>query len=211
MRNVPEMLPDQLTEKFLRWIGKRFYAQQDPLFFQERNLLLQAITFPAHWLEMRGVRIGAKRYEQILSGIIRVINEHGNLAAIRSPGRYLLHAVQEHMKHHGEDYYNQAKSTRNAIEDVMHGLITASAAIQSVDNTVPALAEAHRVLAAAKPGRKTKCKGAATDLQTDFFGPAKNARDSVRDRESYQTVVNSADSAKKFSNRRDSAPTHASN
>jgi len=169
---------------------------------------MQAITFPALWLDLRGVRLSAKRYEEILSHIIRTVNEHGNLAEIRSPGRYLLHAVEMHMHHHGDAYYEEGKRVRNATEhvsDVLNGL----RAIQGADNTVPALAEAHRVLAAAKPGRKPKCKPAATDLQDDFFAPANHlgdsnkmvARDSVRDRQSSQTVVISGKSPKNFSNR----------
>ena len=172
-------LPDQLTARFLRSLKNQFYQGREKHFYQEKNLLLQAICYPALWLDQRAVRISAKRYLEILTEIIRTINAHGNLAQVRSMGRYLLHAVQTHMQHHGEDYYEIGKATRNALDDVMRGLRPQSrlsreaAAIQAGDSTVAALAEAHRVLTAAKSGRK---KIASTPLQGDLFASSKSPR-----------------------------------
>ena len=164
-----DMLPDELTAQFLRNIQRKFYASAERQFFQERNLLLQALTFPAAYLHQRGVKYPADRYKEILTTIIRTINTHGNLAEVRSPGRYLLHAVQTHMQHHGEDYYTAAVRTRSALADVMLGLTKAKpGAIQS-DSTVPALAEVHRVLSAAKGSRR---KPVAPIVQPDLFASA---------------------------------------
>ncbi|MDD5349267.1 MAG: hypothetical protein PHQ12_03555 [Chthoniobacteraceae bacterium] len=166
-------LPEQLVNRFLRSIQHQFYkAPHQKLFFQERNLLLQAICWPARYLDDRAVKISATRYTALLTGIIHTINEHGNLAAVRSPGRYLLKAVQEHMQHHGEDYYQVGKRTRDAIDDIMHGLKprVEGAEIQSADDsTVPALAETHRILSATMGGRR---KTAAPAVQPDLFGNA---------------------------------------
>jgi len=187
--NTP--LPDELVNLFLRSLRNQFYkAPHEKLFYQERNLLLQAITYPASYLHARGVGLTAARYQGILTSIIRTINAHGNLAAVRSPGRYLLHAVQEHMRHQGEDYYEAGKRTRDALEDVMRGLKprTKVGAIQPGDNPVPALAETHRILTTAKGGRR---KASAPAMQPDLFGAAKGlqtaARDSVRASKSSQT------------------------
>jgi len=127
-------------------------------------------------LKERGVGLPAARYKALLTEVIRTINAHGNLKAVRSPGRYLLHAVQEHMKHHGEDYYEVGKRFRNALDDIMHGLKprTKGAVIQEVVPVVPALAEAHAILAAAKGGRPGRKKEASVPaLQPDLFGNAK--------------------------------------
>jgi hypothetical protein len=190
--------PDELTERFLRSLRHQFYKGRDKLYFQERNLLLQAICWPARYLDERAVRISAERYQSILTTVIRTINTHGNLAQVRSLGRYLLHAVQEHMRHHGEDYYEIGKATRNALDDVMRGLRPQerlgreAAAIHSGDSTVPVLAETLRVLAASKGGRKPGLsKTIATPMQGDLFGRKTatypTARDSKRALKSSQT------------------------
>ena len=172
--SAPDMLPDELTERFLRSLKKQFYANAEKQFFQEKRILMMAITYPAQYLNQRGVGLPSARYQEILTTIIRTINAHGNLAKINSPGRYLLHAVQEHMRHHGEDYYEAGKKTRNDIADVLLGLKKAKAGAIQSDSTVSTLAEAHRVLSAARGGRKKSASTAtATPLQPDFFAPAK--------------------------------------
>jgi hypothetical protein len=196
--------PDQVIERFLRSIRNQFYKGHEKLFFQERRMLMQAICFPARYLDDRAVKISAERYTALLTTVIRTINAHGNLSAVRSPGRYLLHAVQEHMKHHGEDYYETGKRTRNALDDVMRGLKPVgklgkeAAAIRSGDSTVPDLVKVLAVLNATKGGRR---KAPAPALQPDLFGDAKplqkTARDSVRLSNSSQTFDNSGVSPQK--------------
>jgi hypothetical protein len=150
------ILPEEIVARFLRSLRNQFFKGRDKFFHQEKGLLMQAITYPARWLDDRAVGLSEARYTAIVTEIIRTVNAHGNLSQIRSPGRYLLHAVQEHMRHHGEDYYETAKATRNAIEDALAGIKQRGVrrADKSVDSTVPVLAETHRVLSAAKGGRK---------------------------------------------------------
>jgi hypothetical protein len=195
-------LPEQLVERFLRSIRNQFYkAPHEKLFYQEKFLLIQSITYPASYLQRRGVGLPAKRYEALLTTIIRTINTHGNLATVRSPGRYLLHAVQEHMRHHGEDYYEVGKRTRDAVADALMGLKprTKGAAIQSANSPVAALAETHRILSAGKGGRR---KASAPALQADLFANAgsmqKPARDSSRAQEVPETFVISGDLPQKL-------------
>ena len=165
-------LPEELVNRFLRSLRNQFYKGEDKLFFQERRLLIAAICYPAQWLDQRAVRLNAKRYTGILTKIIRTINQHGRLSRVRCMGRYLLHCVQTHMSHHGDAYYEEAKATRNVIDDVLLGLgkrVQSGAAIPVADSTVPDLAKLHRLLGTKKPRRKT----AATPVQKDLFTPAK--------------------------------------
>ena len=149
------LLPEEITARFLRSIQNQFYKDQGNFFHQEKSLLLQAIAYPARWLDDRSVAVSADRYIAMLTEIIRIINAHGNLARIHSPGRYLLSAVQKHMLHHGEEYYEIGKATRNAFADAMAGLKPrADNAEKTADLTVSTLAQTHRVLSGAKPGRK---------------------------------------------------------
>ena len=194
-------IPDQVVNRFLRSIHNQFYKGHEKLFFQERRMLMQAICWPARYLDDRAVKISAERYTSLLTTVIRTVNAHGNLSAVRSPGRYLLHAVQEHMRHHGEDYYDAGKRTRDALDDIMHGLkprVKGAEIHSGSDQTVPALAEAHRLLGIAKGGRR---KASAPALQPDLFGDAKPlqkiARDSVRSSKTSQTFDNSGVSPQK--------------
>ena len=193
--------PAELMALFLRSIKNQFYkAPHEKLFYQEKFLLQQAITYPAAYLQARGVGLPIERYKALLTTIIRTINAHGNLATVRSPGRYLLHAVQEHMRHHGEDYYEAGKRTRDALADALMGLKprTKGAEIQSADSPVAALAETNRILSAGKGGRR---KASTPAVQTDFFGNAgtlqSGARDSVRASKSSQTFAQTGDSPQK--------------
>lgn len=156
---------DQVSERFLRSIRNQFYQENEKLFFQERLLLLQAITWPARYLDDRGVKLNAKRYTEILTTVIRTINRHGNLRTVRSFARYLLHAVQEHMKHHGEEYYEQAKAVSRDIAAVMEGY--SRKPLPAQDNTTKTLADLHR-LVAVKSGRKKQLTRAAQP-QPDLF------------------------------------------
>ena len=161
-------LPDALVDRFLRSLRSQFYKGKDQLFFQERWLLMRAICYPAQWLDSRAVSLNAKRYTDVLTKIIRTINQHGQLSTVRSMGRYLLHCVQTHMQHHGETYYEEAKATRNILEDVFHGLKKRTAVIPVEDPTVPDLAKLHNILKAAKPRRKARDRSAASS-QGDLF------------------------------------------
>lgn len=151
----------------LSMIRGQFYPDDEKKFWQERTLLLKAATYPAQWLDSRGVRLTQDRYSEILLGIIQTIKRHGNTANIRRFSAYLLHAIQTHMAHHGEEYYDEGKRTRQALEDVMHGLKKKSSAPKT-DETVPVLAEVHRTLKT-KAGRKPK-SAKAPPTQGDLFG-----------------------------------------
>lgn len=144
MSGVPEHSED-LTTRILRRLRLRFYTGQDKFYFQELDMLKQAVFYPARYLDERSMRLPVEQYEKLLLSVLRTVIEHGNLAAVRSPGRYLLHSVQQHMKHHGEEYLQQAKKFDNALDQVMRGIRNSKP--MEADATVPILAAAHRLLA----------------------------------------------------------------
>ena len=53
-------LPDDLVNLFLRSIRNQFYQGHEKLFFQEKRMLLMAITYPASYLKERGVGLPEK-------------------------------------------------------------------------------------------------------------------------------------------------------
>jgi hypothetical protein len=108
--NLSTFIDEQLA-----LVRRTFFATMpDKKFFQERNLLLQAITYPAEWLNRHGARLPASKYRAILKTIIDTIKAHADRAQIKRVSAYLAHAVQTHMQHHGEDYLIAAKQPRTA-------------------------------------------------------------------------------------------------
>ena len=170
------ILPEKLIQLFLRSIKSQFYRDRETLYFQERDLLMGAICHPARYLDELGVRISAKRYQEILTTVIRTINKHGNVAEMRSPGRYLGKAVEEHMRHHGEEYYEIGKRSRDAIADTLADILSGvRVGDKAIDETVPVLAATHRAIAAAKPPRR---KTAPRSAQGDLFSKMKRTNTS---------------------------------
>lgn len=139
-------IPQQLTDSFLRRIRKQFYGGRDKAFFQERRMLLQALTWPARYLDDRAVHLTARQYQDLLNKIIGTIVREGDLPKIKHVGAYLLHCVQEHMRHHGDEYYELGKSIREGIATVMRKLTPGPTDPQTEPITAQ-LAAVHRVLA----------------------------------------------------------------
>lgn len=110
------MSPSEFANEQLSLIRRTFFKDAgDSEFYQERNLLLQAIAFPAAHLKKRyGVSATDSLYRKILKTVIETIVAKGNLAKIERVSVYFLHCVQKHMDHHGEDYYDLAKAARSA-------------------------------------------------------------------------------------------------
>lgn len=149
------MTAAEFTAEQLAVIRREFFAgYSDKRFWQERGLLVQAITFPASWLNERGVKMPAAKYRAILGTVISTIKRHGNRAKIERFSAYLLHSVQEHMRHHGEEYYYAAKDARSLGAVLPRVIGKAQPARDPAETFVPALAEAHRVLRS-KGGRKS--------------------------------------------------------
>jgi hypothetical protein len=71
--------------------------------------------YPARYLDDRGARLPEDRYRKLLQMIFRDIHTHiPDPRKIRRMSVYLLHAVQAHMKHQGDRYYEIAKTPRAA-------------------------------------------------------------------------------------------------
>jgi hypothetical protein len=157
------MTAGEFADEQLAVIRQTFFAKMtDKKFFQERNLLLQAVTYPAEWLNRRGARLPASKYRAILKTVIDTIKEHGDRARIRRVSAYLLHSVQTHMQHHGEDYLIAAKQPRSA-GAVVHGVLRKLGAGEPDGDVVEVLIEVRRALRS-KGGRKKAAPAAQPTL-----------------------------------------------
>jgi hypothetical protein len=157
------MSPSEFSEEMLRVVRREFYAAADSKrFFEERQLLMQAVTYPAKYLNDRGARVPASKYRAILATVISTIKAKGNLAAIERFSVYFLHCVQQHMAHHGDGYYYAAKELRPVgpiVGTVLDRARKAASGAGQGDQTVPVLAEAHRVLSSRRRIQRAKKTG----------------------------------------------------
>jgi hypothetical protein len=155
----------------LRELRREFFAKYtDKRFFQERPMLIQSITWPARWMNDRGVKARPEIYRGILRTVIKTIRERGNVSRIRRFSVYFLHSVQEHMKHHGDQYYYTAKAAR-PIADVLPAAIRASNRPgRDPDPTTSTLSELNRVLRSTG-GRRRRDSVGQLDLLTALHPP----------------------------------------
>lgn len=126
--------------------------------FIKRNVIL----WPARFMMGKGFTLPAARYESIMRSIFQTIIQHGDTGVVKFWPGYLMMCIQQHWRHHWEDYYAEAKSARNLVAS----LIAGCKPIEHEDRTVEALAMAHKVLAA----KKRQSRPAAAPAQLGFPG-----------------------------------------
>lgn len=164
-RPRPQMTTAQATlVALLGELQRRFYAQGDQsLFYRDRRALARALTWPALWLDRRGVYCSQDRYRALLVARLEAIQEHGDAGKYGAffP-TYLLKCLQDWFAWHGEELYLELKHARNAIEiallsvgfDDERGGKPRSH--RSDQDPIVALASLHRVLAANKGTAKAR-------------------------------------------------------
>jgi hypothetical protein len=68
------------TEKILAQIKQRFYGSHssEKRFYQDRRMLLYTVTWPATWLDRRGLPITSQAYQELLIERLGDIAKHGD-------------------------------------------------------------------------------------------------------------------------------------
>jgi hypothetical protein len=158
-----------LVNNYLHRLRNQFYADDEKGFFQQRTTLKIAITTPANWLDERGVRIPERRHCEILDEIIKGIMHHGATGKIQYFCRYFLFAVQSHMKHQGDRYYEEGKSLRTITSTALEVLTKKQRArlADAEDATTSRLSDLNRLMR--ETAVKKKHSAAKTDLQPELF------------------------------------------
>src|SRR5687767_14149044 len=140
--------PEAMIERLLGEVFKVFYAKLDGRrWLQDQRPLLQVLTWPAVWLNDRGVGLSVADYEAKMREIIAIIARHGDTRKIKLVPVYLGDCVRKHFIHHGDELYEARKHVRNAFD--LAALKGGVSAPREAD-AVPALVKAHAVLATAK-------------------------------------------------------------
>jgi hypothetical protein len=169
---MPQSTPqsDQLISDLLQVIRQQFYPDDPKQFFQDRRFLLRVVTWPATWCKSRGVFLPEKRYRSIFLDILRGIQNHGSTGAVKYWPGYLLHCVQQHFDHHGEEIYAEAKAVRTCIERVFLGIEKAKPERQASNGSDQAVATMAAVNRALRPCRgQAKTRRQASPKQLTFL------------------------------------------
>lgn len=159
----------ELVEGLLGAVQRRFYAAQSPRdpaegrvnhaegrasFHRDRRMLLYALTWPAVWLERRGLTCSAMRYHALLADRLAQIALHGDPARYGAYfPTYLLKCLQDWFQHHGDELYDELKHIRNALDQVLASARFA-VTVQRDAKHVELLASAHRLIRAKREKRQ---------------------------------------------------------
>ncbi|HYE32617.1 MAG TPA: hypothetical protein VEH27_14410 [Methylomirabilota bacterium] len=151
-----QQTPVEIVNDLLFSIRNQFYIDaptkkwaQDSAFIR-RNVVL----WPAAWLNNRGVTLPPARYKEIILGVLNEVKVHGKTAVVKYWPGYLKHCLQEHFKHQGERYYEEAKALRASIETALQMAGSATAKVDPI--TVMAEARRDLLKAAARPSSRGK-------------------------------------------------------
>lgn len=114
---------DALTvtiDELLLAIRLRFYVHRPTDYQRDRQRLLHAITWPATWLDERGLTCAPQRYQTLIDERLQAIAAHGNPSAYGAffPS-YLLKCLQDWFDRHGEELYSELKHIRNALDQLL--------------------------------------------------------------------------------------------
>ena len=161
--------PEALIWRLQTFIRGQFCADLTPkqwaqsVNFMRRNVIL----WPARFMAGKGFTLPPDRYESIMRDIFQGIIRHGKAGAVKYWPGYLMKCVQDHWRHHWEEYYAEAKSCRYLAETA---LLACKPNIRPENRTVEALAIAHKVLTTAYK-QKRHPKTLPTQKQLPLFGP----------------------------------------
>lgn len=144
---------EELINTLLTHLNAQFYSEGNPKrFFQDQRQLVGVLTWPATWLNQRGITLPLDRYEKILREIIAGIQRHGDTGKIKHFPAYFEHTVKQWFVHNGESLYEELKSIRNVLD--LRFLKGLTPEVPKGPNPIDVLAQANRVLAVQKRNRK---------------------------------------------------------
>jgi hypothetical protein len=146
-----QQLPREIAGDLLQAIRSAFYGDlPTKRFMQDRQFLLRnVVTWPARWLNKRGVTLPPDRYKRILLDVFVEIKRHGATGVVSYWPGYLMKCVQSHFAIHGEEYYEEGKALRAKLETVMLACHRAP-----TSDPVAGLAQVHAVLSSSKRSRR---------------------------------------------------------
>ena len=142
------MHKQQPTDKLLARIKESFYCcnLSDKRFYEDRRMLLYALTWPAKWMDQRGLQVGAQQYERLITERLKSIAQYGRPERYQRyfPG-YLLKCLQDWFAYHGDELYEELKHVRNQLYRI-EALLNSQHTAEVAEDIVTPMAKAHAIL-----------------------------------------------------------------
>jgi hypothetical protein len=158
-QHVKQPRSDEVRDTILNFIRRKFYEGHWVEFAKQRRHLLQWVVFElAVYLDSRAVTIPATRYIEIMVGEKGILMEAIRFMQVEKMTyipAYLRRCVQSHLTVHGEDYYDEGKSLRNALDNTLK-FVQKQVAVEA--DPVRELASAARLLKTQKRAFKAPQK-----------------------------------------------------
>lgn len=88
---------------------------QKKYFHSQLKDLKTVVTYPAAWLNKKGVFVTPDRYKEIVMNILQEVKRNGDTGAINYWPRYLMKVFQTHFQHSGSRYYLEGKTARDVL------------------------------------------------------------------------------------------------
>jgi hypothetical protein len=143
---------EQFMADMVPMIRRQFCPKWDDKAWNSHLWIVQrAVTYPAAWLNKRGLFVSAERYRELFLELLQDIKRNAR-EEMKFPPGYLLHCIQQHMRFNADRYNNEGKDARSIAERT---LATAQARSgRDPGELVKTLAEASRLIQ--KPGRRRR-------------------------------------------------------
>lgn len=162
VRHHPQSKPRQITsddlvDSLLSLIRTKFYQGHPVSFAKDRPRLLKwVVLYPATWLNKRAVTLPSDRYKDILTEILMAAARFCEPTKVTYLPAYLRQVVTSHFQVHGDEYYEQAKSIRNLVDNAV--LMAGQARQTAAPDPVAELAAAARLLRPVKKPAKLQIR-----------------------------------------------------
>lgn len=141
------------TEQLLQSIRLRFYAGRPTDYRRDRQRLLHALTWPATWLDERGLTCSPQRYRLLIDERLHAIAAHGDPVRYGAHfPSYLLKCLQDWFDRHGDELYSELKHIRNALDQLLASARFAER-VQRHARQLDLLVSTHRLLESRRPQR----------------------------------------------------------
>jgi hypothetical protein len=160
-----QQLPAEILGDLMGVIRRQFYPDATAKqWLQESNFIRREfVLYLAAWLDKRGVTLPPLRYKQILLERLNEIKQHGATDRIKYFPGYLKHVLQQHLKHHGEEYYQEGKNVRALAENALVAVGKIGTGGEHLD-PIRVMAEARRDLLAARKKKAPRAARGQLDL-----------------------------------------------
>lgn len=114
-------------------------------------LVQRVVTYPAAWLNKRGLFVSPERYRELFLELLQDIKRNAR-AEMKFPPAYLLKSVQDHMRFNADRYNNEGKDARSLADRAL--ALAAAVPAKDPAELVKTLAEVNRLIQ--RPSRRRR-------------------------------------------------------